>query len=45
MDVVSLNGAVTSFPVVNGVVNVAKLAAGEYVIVVNKTISGKFIKK
>ena len=45
VDVVSLNGAVTSFPVVNGVVNVAKLAAGEYVIVVNKSISGKFIKK
>lgn len=45
VEVVSLNGAVASFPVVNGVVNVAKLAAGEYVIVVNKTISGKFIKK
>ncbi len=45
VDVVSLNGATTSFPVVNGTVNVANLAAGEYVIVVNKTISGKFIKK
>lgn len=45
VDVVSLNGATTSFPVVDGKVNVAKLAAGEYVIVVNKTITGKFIKK
>lgn len=45
VEVISLNGAVEAFPVVDGKVNVAKLAAGEYVIVVNKTISGKFIKK
>ena len=45
VEIVSLNGAVEAFPIVDGKVNVAKLAAGEYVIVVNKTISGKFIKK
>lgn len=45
VEIVSLTGAKISCPVVDGKVNVAKLAAGEYVIVVNKTISGKFIKK
>ena len=45
VEIISLNGAAVSFPVVNGKVNVSKLAAGEYVIVVNKAISGKFIKK
>ncbi|MBR4714146.1 MAG: T9SS type A sorting domain-containing protein [Paludibacteraceae bacterium] len=45
VDIVSLGGATISCPIVNGKVNVSKLAAGEYVIVVNKTISGKFIKK
>ena len=45
VDIVSLNGKVASFPVVDGMVNVSKLAAGEYVIIVNKSITGKFIKK
>lgn len=45
VDIVSLNGKVASFLVVDGMVNVSKLAAGEYVIIVNKSITGKFIKK
>lgn len=45
VEIVSLNGAVISCPVVNDLVNVSNLAAGEYVVIVNKTITGKFIKK
>jgi len=30
---------------VNNKVNVSSLAAGEYAIIVNKNITGKFIKK
>ncbi len=45
VEIVSLNGAVNSCKVVNNKVNVSNLAAGEYVIIVNKNITGKFIKK
>ncbi len=43
--IVSLNGASVAASVVDGKVNVSNLAAGEYVIIVNNAISGKFIKK
>ena len=45
VEIVSLNGAVKACSVVNNQVNVSDLAAGEYVIIVNKNITGKFIKK
>ena len=45
VEIASLNGAVKPFAVVNGKVNVSSLAAGEYIIIVNKNITGKFIKK
>lgn len=45
VEIASLNGAVKSYAVVNGKVNVSSLAAGEYIIIVNKSITGKFIKK
>ena len=45
VEVVSLNGAVKACKVVNNKVNVSSLAAGEYAIIVNKNITGKFIKK
>ncbi len=45
VEIVSLNGAVNACKVVNNKVNVSNLAAGEYVIIVNKNITGKFIKK
>lgn len=45
VEVVSLNGAVKACSVVNNQVNVSDLAAGEYVIIVNKNITGKFIKE
>ncbi len=45
VEIVSLNGAVKACSVVNNKVNVSNLAAGEYVIIVNKNITGKFIKK
>lgn len=43
--IVSMNGAAVECAVVDGKVNVSNLAAGEYVIIVNNAISGKFIKK
>ncbi len=45
VEIVSLNGASVPCAVVNGTVNVSNLAAGEYVVIVNNAISGKFIKK
>lgn len=45
VEIVSLNGEVKACSVVNNQVNVSDLAAGEYVIIVNKNITGKFIKK
>lgn len=45
VEIVSLNGAAKACKVVNNKVNVSELAAGEYVIIVNKNITGKFIKK
>lgn len=45
VEIISMNGASVPCAVVNGSVNVSNLAAGEYVVIVNKTISGKFIKK
>lgn len=45
VEIAPLNGAVKAYKVVNNKVNVSNLAAGEYVIIVNKNISGKFIKK
>lgn len=45
VEIVSLNGAVNACKVVNNIVEVSNLAAGEYVIIVNKNITGKFIKK
>ena len=45
VEIVSLNGAVKACTVVDNKVNVSGLAAGEYAIIVNKNITGKFIKK
>ncbi len=45
VEVISMNGAKVPVAVVNGTVNVSNLAAGEYVVIVNNSISGKFIKK
>lgn len=43
--IISVSGASVAASVVDGKVNVSNLAAGEYVIIVNNAISGKFIKK
>lgn len=45
VEIVSLNGTVNACKVVDNKVNVSNLAAGEYVIIVNKNITGKFIKE
>ena len=45
VDIVSMNGTIIACSLNNGKINVSNLAAGEYVLVVNKSISGKFIKK
>lgn len=45
VEIVSLNGATIPCSIENGLVNVSNLAAGEYVVIVNKNITGKFIKK
>ena len=45
VEIVSLNGKVMTCKAENNRVNVSSLASGEYIIIVNKNITSKFVKK